>query len=104
MSPATLAAYAADWAGFEAWCRGRGVATLPATPATVAAYLAGIARRHGTPARRAAAIGTAELRRLVASCTDGLTGTRDRALLLLGFAAARQPCGGASWSRCSASI
>ena len=50
--------------------------------------LAGIARRHGTPGRRAAAIGTAEIRRLVATCTDGLTGTRDRALMLLGFAAA----------------
>ncbi|MDO9714211.1 tyrosine-type recombinase/integrase [Paracraurococcus lichenis] len=50
--------------------------------------LAGIARRHGTPQRRAAAIGTTEIRRLVATCTDGLTGTRDRALLLLGFAAA----------------
>jgi integrase len=107
----------------------RGVVSLPAAPATVAAYLAalasthagatlrrrvaaigrahrmaghpwaathpairdtltGIARQHGTPARRAAALGTAEIRRLVATCTDGLTGTRDRALLLLGFAAA----------------
>ncbi|MDO9713687.1 tyrosine-type recombinase/integrase [Paracraurococcus lichenis] len=129
LSPATLAAYAADWAGFEAWCAGRGVAALPATPVTVAAYLAaiaathagstlrrrlaaigrahrmaglpwagshpaigdtlaGIARRHGTPQRRAAAIGTVEIRKRVATCTDGLTGTRDRALLLLGFAAA----------------
>jgi integrase len=50
--------------------------------------LAGIARQHGTPARRAAAIGTAEIRRLVATCHDGLCGQRDRALLLLGFAAA----------------
>ncbi|MDO9712489.1 tyrosine-type recombinase/integrase [Paracraurococcus lichenis] len=50
--------------------------------------LRGIAREHGVPQRRAAAIGTAEIRRLVATCTDGLTGTRDRALLLLGFAGA----------------
>ncbi|MDO9713461.1 tyrosine-type recombinase/integrase [Paracraurococcus lichenis] len=50
--------------------------------------LAGIGRQHGTPARRAATNGTAEIRKLVATCTDSLTGTRDRALLLLGFAAA----------------
>jgi hypothetical protein len=36
--------------------------------------LAGIARRHGAPQRRAAALGTAEIRRLVATCSDGLTG------------------------------
>lgn len=88
-------------------------ALSPATPVTVAAYLAavghahrmaghawsgshpairdtlaGIARRHGTPRRRAAAIDTAEIRKPVATCSDGLTGMRDRALLLLGFAAA----------------
>ncbi|MBK1662793.1 hypothetical protein [Paracraurococcus ruber] len=38
--------------------------------------LAGIAHRHSTPQRRSAAIGTAEIRRLVATCSDGLTGTR----------------------------
>ncbi|MFC7478114.1 site-specific integrase [Dankookia sp. GCM10030260] len=129
LAPATLAAYAADWADFSAWCGAKGMASLPAAPVTVAGYLAalatthagatlrrrlaaigrahrmaghpwsgshpalrdtlaGIARQHGTPQRRAAAIGTAEIRRLVATCSDGLTGTRDRALLLLGFAAA----------------
>ncbi len=129
LAPATLAAYAADWADFSAWCQSRGVPALPAAPTAVAAYLAalagthagatlrrrlaaigraqrmaghpwsgshpalrdtlaGIARQHGTPQRRAAALGTAEIRKLVATCTDGLTGTRDRALLLLGFAAA----------------
>ncbi|RAI54672.1 site-specific integrase [Roseicella frigidaeris] len=129
LAPATLAAYAADWADFSAWCAARRAAALPAAPTTVAAYLAalatshatatlrrrlaaigrahamaghrspaahpairdtlaGIARRHGTPPRRAAALGTAELRRLVATCSDGLRGQRDRALLLLGFAAA----------------
>ena len=49
--------------------------------------LAGVARQHGTPARRAAAIGTAEIRKLVATCDASLVGQRDRALLL-GFAAA----------------
>lgn len=129
LAPATLAAYAADWADFSAWCRARSIAALPAAPATVAGYLAalagshagatlrrrvaalgrahrmaghpwsaahpvirdtlaGIARQHGRPARRAAALGTAEIRRLVATCSDGLCGQRDRALLLLGFAGA----------------
>jgi integrase len=50
--------------------------------------LKGIQRKHGTPARRAAALTTAEIRKLVAVCDDGLTGSRDRALILLGFAGA----------------
>ncbi|MCB4825381.1 site-specific integrase [Roseicella aerolata] len=50
--------------------------------------LRGILRRHGTPARQAAALTTAEIRRLLAGCDRGLAGTRDRALLLLGFAGA----------------
>ena len=50
--------------------------------------LRGIARRHGAPQRRAAALATAEVRRLVAACRGDLAGLRDRALLLLGFAGA----------------
>jgi integrase len=38
--------------------------------------------------RAAAALGEAELRRLLAACPETLTGLRDRALLLLGYAAA----------------
>jgi site-specific recombinase XerD len=128
LAPATLAAYAADWADFGAWCRSRGVPALPAAPTAVAAYLAalatthagatlrrrlaaigrahrmaghpwsgshpalrdtltGIARQHGTPQRRAAAIGTAEIRKLVVTCDASLVGQRDRAPLL-DFAAA----------------
>jgi integrase len=55
---------------------------------TVRATLRGILRRHGAPARQAAAITTEEIQRLVATCDDGLTGLRDRALLLLGYAGA----------------
>lgn len=129
LAPATLKAYAADWAEFSAWCQQRNATALPADPTTVAAYLASIAvsharstlrrrlvaigrahrmkgvawaashpairdtlsgifRRHGVPQRRAAAIGTAELRKLVATCDTDLAGQRDRALLLLGFAGA----------------
>lgn len=50
--------------------------------------LRGILRQHGTPARRAAALTTAEIRKLLATCDAGLTGLRDRALLLLGYAGA----------------
>ena len=129
LAPATLKAYAADWAEFSAWCQQRGASALPADPTTVAAYLASIAvsharstlrrrlaaigraqrmkgiawaashpairdtlagifRRHGMPQRQAAAIGTVELRQLVATCHSDLAGQRDRALLLLAFAGA----------------
>jgi len=50
--------------------------------------LRGIARAHGEPARRSAALATEEIRRLVEVCGNDLAGLRDRALLLLGFAGA----------------
>jgi integrase len=50
--------------------------------------LRGIARRYGSPARRAAALTTAEIRRLSRACGGDLAGARDRALFLLGFAGA----------------
>lgn len=129
-SDATRRAYASDWSDFTAWGVEHGVDTAPASPATVAAYLASLADRGlkaSTITRRAAAIGythrvaghepptnaeavkavlrgirrrvgvavtrkapataraiTAMLRKV----PDTLTGKRDRALLLLGFAAA----------------
>ena len=128
LSAATLRAYRADWDDFRAFCQGQTLNPLPATPATVAAYLAslaqshgraalqrrlaaigqahklnglpwtidaqvrhtlrGILRQHGVPPRRAAALSTAEIRTLVATCQTDLTGLRDRALLLLGYAGA----------------
>ena len=62
LSPATLAAYAADWADFDARCQSRGVPALPAAPTTVAAYLAALATTHAgaTLRRRLAAIGRAQ--------------------------------------------
>ena len=39
-APSTRAAYRSDFAAFRAWCLAKGVASLPATPETVAAYLA----------------------------------------------------------------
>jgi integrase len=67
--------------------RMKGIAWMPSHP-VIRDTLAGIFRKHGRPQRRAAAIGTIELKRLLASCDGSLTGQRDRALLLLGFAGA----------------
>jgi len=39
-SPNTLNGYASDWEDFEGWCRQLGMQCLPASPSTVAAYLA----------------------------------------------------------------
>ena len=50
--------------------------------------LRGIFRRHGSRRRQAAALTSTELGKLVAACGGDLTGLRDRALLLLGFAGA----------------
>jgi len=50
--------------------------------------LRGIGRKHGTPARRSAALTTTEVRKLSRACGTGLAGARDRALFLIGFAGA----------------
>lgn len=126
---ATRRAYRSDWADFVSFCRASGFAALPASPDTVAAYLASMAtthavatiRRHlvaigqahkmaGHPSlaahpvvratmrgicranraapHRAAALTTPEIRKLIGACGDDLTGLRDRALFLVGFAGA----------------
>jgi integrase len=48
----------------------------------------GIARMHGEPARRSAALTTSDIKRLVEVCGDDLAGQRDRAVVPLGFAGA----------------
>ena len=50
--------------------------------------LRGVGRKHGAPARRSAALTTAEVRKLARACGTTLAGARDRALFLVGFAAA----------------
>jgi integrase len=50
--------------------------------------LRGIGRKHGSPARRAAALTTTEVRKLCQACGAGIAGARDRALFLIGFAGA----------------
>ncbi len=54
----TRRAYRADWADFVAWCASQRRRALPATPATVAAYVAWSGERHrpSTVHRRLAAI------------------------------------------------
>ena len=50
--------------------------------------LQGLLRTHGRPAQQAAALTLPMLRQLVATCDPSARGRRDRALLLIGFAAA----------------
>ena len=60
----------------------------PSSHPAVRNTLRGIGRKHGRPPQQAAALLTAEIRQLVATCERNLTGLRDRALLLIGFAGA----------------
>jgi site-specific recombinase XerD len=39
-------AYRSDWRHFESWCRGQGLAHLPATPETVTLYITALAADH----------------------------------------------------------
>ena len=104
----TRRTYGSDWQHFAAWCAAHGLADLPTAPTTVGLYLAAHAdtlavatayrlaehpmdTRH--PAMRDVAQRHAEaltlplLLRLLATCSDRLLDQRDRALLLVGFAA-----------------
>ena len=125
----TLRGYQSDWRDFCAWCEGHGLCPLPASPETVAAYIAecaarlkvgsiqrrlnaiaeahkaaglgipthnavvantmkGIRRTMGTaPVQKAPAL-TDDIRAMVDATDAGMIGTRDRALILLGFAGA----------------
>ena len=46
----TRAAYGSDWARFAGWCDQRGLSALPATPATLGAYLTAAATDPAGPA------------------------------------------------------
>ena len=101
--PATVAAFLASEAdrGFRPITIGRRAAAIaaahraqdrpnPCDSGAVAAVMSGIRRQHGTrPLRRAAPLELDPLARLVEPLdTATLAGQRDRAMLLLGFAAA----------------
>jgi hypothetical protein len=67
----TLRLYKADWRAFEAWCAERDVAALPASAATVAAFLtAGATLSAGALARRTAAIAAQHRQARFVSPTD----------------------------------
>lgn len=126
-SPNTLTAYASDWKHFGVWCAGAGRQALPATPDTIALYvaemldtfkvssverhvaairfkhveaqhksptvdeqvtgiMAGARRERGTKPNRKAAITPPQLRQMCAKLPKTDVGTRNRAVLLLGFA------------------
>jgi site-specific recombinase XerD len=58
-APSTRKAYGTDFRLFKAWCDGKGVSSLPASPETVAAFLAaeaGAGVKPSTLSRRVAAI------------------------------------------------
>src|SRR5580700_9345132 len=57
----TLRGYRSDWRNFVAWCEGHAVSPLPASPETVAAYIADCAGhlKVGTIQRRLNAIAEA---------------------------------------------
>jgi site-specific recombinase XerD len=57
-APSTLRAYRSDWEHFSRWCEQHTLCPLPASPQTVALYLAALAATHrpGTMTRRLTAI------------------------------------------------
>src|SRR4051794_8540429 len=57
----TKRAYRSDWRAFETWCTGNGLDALPASPETVASYLADAADtlKPSTLTRRCASISVA---------------------------------------------
>lgn len=60
-APATLKAYATDWANFNSWCGKHGFTPMPATPEVIGAYLAAAGEGYALPTlrRRVAAIARA---------------------------------------------
>jgi hypothetical protein len=132
-SDRTWKAYRSDLEHFSAWCLARGLAPVPAEPATLRLYLtdhagklavstlsrrlsaiteahqahgvpspaaspevqftwAGIRRTHGKPSKGKEAAVMDVVAAMVAPLEDRLIDHRDRALLLLGFAAALCAC------------
>jgi len=98
-SPETLCEYLADGAEqLRPSTLGRRLAAIalahdsagvnsPTRHAAVRAVMSGIRRTHGAGVDQKQALRTDEVRTLAGACTENTAGTRDRALLLLGFAA-----------------
>ena len=62
--------------------------TAPTHHPTVRATLKGLSRLRGTAPRRVKALREGHVRAMIAQCADSVIGTRDAAVLALGFAAA----------------
>lgn len=125
----TLRGYRTDWKDFCSWCEMHRQSPLPASPETIASYIAecatrlkvgsiqrrlnaiaeahkavgletptsvgivrntlkGIKRTLGTTTKQKAPALTDDVRAMIAATDADLIGTRDRALILLGFAGA----------------
>ena len=125
----TIRGYRADWRAFCEWCESHDVHPLPASPETVASYIAecaarlkvgsiqrrmnaiaeahkavglespthhamvtntmkGIRRTKGTAPEQKTPTLTDDIRAMVDATDTGIIGTRDRAMVLLGFAGA----------------
>src|SRR6478736_6030466 len=83
-----LDAYAADWKHFSAWCdyHKRARHGLPTKDPEVERTMRGIRRAKGVAPNGKAPILTPLLCRIVAALPDDLSGLRDKAMLLIGFA------------------
>jgi site-specific recombinase XerD len=130
LSPSTVKFYGIDLRIFSQWCESMELQTLPATPDTVARFLAqqtssgikpatltrrlaairmaheangfanptqhkgvkavfkGIKREKGTAQDKKAPLTAERMTAMITHCPNTLTGLRDKALLLLGFAGA----------------
>lgn len=130
LSPSTVKFYGIDLRIFSQWCESMELQTLPATPDTVARFLAqqtssgikpatltrrlaairmaheangfanptqhkgvkavfkGIKREKGTSQDKKAPLTAERMTAMITHCPNTLTGLRDKALLLLGFAGA----------------
>ncbi len=61
---------------------------LDTKPPSIRETLRGIARTHGAPARRATALTTVKVGKLIRACETDFSSARDRVLFLIGFAGA----------------
>jgi hypothetical protein len=55
-APSTMRAYKSDWLQFENWCHLHQLRSLPASPDTVALYIADIASNHAVASRNRQAL------------------------------------------------
>ncbi len=69
----TIRAYRSDFADFEAWCNDRDLAALPATPDTVAEYVAALGETHAQASVRRRVAAISRLHRMFGEADPGQT-------------------------------